>query len=76
MLSLSEDLKCLRASQPFGIPATMGYVRKFIGKSAEEQQALLKEPLPGLVHQVSVHLLPLHCRMPHRGETLRKEADP
>jgi len=28
----TEELKCLRASQPFGIPAMIGYMRKFVGK--------------------------------------------
>jgi len=49
----TEDLKCLRASQPFGIPAAIGYVRKFIGKSPEEQQALLKDPLFMSLYQAS-----------------------
>lgn len=41
----TDELKCLRASQPYGIGGAVGYIRKFIGKTPEEQKALLKEPL-------------------------------
>lgn len=49
----TEELKCLRASQPFGIPGAIGYIRKFIGKSPEEQQTLLKDPLFMSLYQAS-----------------------
>lgn len=49
----TEELKCLRASQPFGIPAAIGYIRKFIGKSPEEQQNLLKDPIFMSLYQAS-----------------------
>jgi epoxyqueuosine reductase len=49
----TEELKCLRASQPFGIPGAIGYIRKFLGKSPEEQQNLLKDPLFMSLYQAS-----------------------
>jgi epoxyqueuosine reductase len=49
----TEDMKCLRASQPFGIPGLYGYLRKFIGKTPEEQMALLKDPLLMSLYQAS-----------------------
>jgi len=49
----TDNMKCLRASQPFGIPAATGYLRKFIGKSPEEQQALLKDPFFMSLYQAS-----------------------
>lgn len=49
----TEDLKCIKTSQPYGIPAVIGYVRKFIGKTPEEQQNLLKDPLFMSLYQAS-----------------------
>lgn len=49
----TEDLKCLRFSQPYGIGGAIGYLRKYIGKSPEEQQALLKEPRFMSLYQAS-----------------------
>jgi len=49
----TEDLKCLRASQPFGIGSAIGYLRKFIGKSTDEQKALLKDPMFMSLYQTS-----------------------
>jgi len=49
----TDNMKCLRASQPFGIPAATGYFRKFIGKSPEEQQVLLKDPFFMSLYQAS-----------------------
>ncbi|MCU0582709.1 MAG: 4Fe-4S binding protein [Syntrophales bacterium] len=49
----TEELKCLRASQPFGIPGAIAYIRKFIGKSPEEQQNLLKDPTFMSLYQAS-----------------------
>jgi epoxyqueuosine reductase QueG len=49
----TEELKCLRASQPFGIPGAVGYIRKFIGKSPEEQQNLLRDPIFMSLYQAS-----------------------
>ncbi len=49
----TDNMKCLRASQPFGIPAAVGYIRKFVGASPEEQQALLKDPLFMSLYQAS-----------------------
>lgn len=57
----TEDLKCLRASQPYSIASAMGYMRNFIGKSPEEQQALLKDPLFMSLYQASFIGFHYHC---------------
>ncbi|MDQ5986963.1 MAG: Epoxyqueuosine reductase [Syntrophus sp. SKADARSKE-3] len=49
----TEDLKCLRASQPFGIGTAVGYIRSFFGKTPDEQKALLKDPLFMSLYQAS-----------------------
>jgi epoxyqueuosine reductase QueG len=49
----TEDLKCLRASQPYGIGGIIGYIRRFFGKSADEQQAILKDPRFMSLYQAS-----------------------
>ena len=49
----TEELKCLRISQPYGIGGAIGYMRKFIGKSPEEQQAILKDPRFMSLYQTS-----------------------
>jgi epoxyqueuosine reductase QueG len=41
----TDQLKCLKASQPYGIGGTIRYLRQFIGASPEEQKALLKDPV-------------------------------
>jgi epoxyqueuosine reductase QueG len=40
----TDDLKCLKASQPYGIGGAIGYIRKYLGKSPEEQKDMLKDP--------------------------------
>jgi len=40
----TDMLKCLKASQPYGIGGTIRYFRQFIGASPEEQKGLLKDP--------------------------------
>jgi epoxyqueuosine reductase len=49
----TEDLKCLRFSQPYGIGGAIGYLLKFIGKSPDEQKALLKDPRFMSLYQAS-----------------------
>lgn len=49
----TKELKCLRASQPFGIGSAIGYLRKSIGKSTDEQKALLKDPMFMSLYQAS-----------------------
>lgn len=49
----TEELKCLRASQPFGIGSAVGYIRKFFGQSVEEQSRLLKDPRFMSLYQAS-----------------------
>jgi len=41
----TDMLKCLKASQPYGIGGTIRYFRQFIGASPEEQKGLLKDPM-------------------------------
>ncbi len=40
----TEDLKCLRVSQPFGIGSTIGFFRKFIVSTPEQQKAMIMDP--------------------------------
>lgn len=49
----TEELKCLKASQPYGIGSAVGYIRKFFAKSVEEQKALIKEPFFMSLYQAS-----------------------
>lgn len=41
---ITHEVKCLIASQPYGMGAAIGFIRKFFGKTPEEKQALLKDP--------------------------------
>lgn len=49
----TEDLKCLRVSQPYGIGGAIGYIRRFLGKSTDDQQAILKDPRFMSLYQAS-----------------------
>lgn len=40
----TDNLKCLRVSQPSGIGGLIGYLRKFAGASPEEQKKLIMDP--------------------------------
>ncbi len=40
----TEDLKCLRNSQPFGIGGAIGFIRKFTTASPEQQKAMIMDP--------------------------------
>ncbi|MBW2146305.1 MAG: epoxyqueuosine reductase [Deltaproteobacteria bacterium] len=41
----TDVMKCLRASQPYGIGGAIRYLRQFIGIPHEEQKALLSDPI-------------------------------
>lgn len=41
----TDPMKCLRVSQPFGIGGMIGYLRKFMGATPEEQKSALRDPL-------------------------------
>lgn len=41
----TDLIRCLKKSQPYGIGGMIRYLRKFIGKSPEEQNGLLKDPI-------------------------------
>jgi len=41
----TDQMKCLRVSQPYGIGGLIGYMRKFIGTTPEEQKSALRDPL-------------------------------
>ncbi|MBM4271556.1 MAG: epoxyqueuosine reductase [Deltaproteobacteria bacterium] len=57
----TEDLKCLRVSQPYGIGGAFGYIRRFLGKSPEEQLTVLKEPRFMSLYQASFIGFHYHC---------------
>ena len=40
----TEDLKCLRNSQPHGIGGAIGFIRKFVAASPEQQKAMILDP--------------------------------
>jgi epoxyqueuosine reductase QueG len=40
----TEDLKCLRNSQPFGIGSAIGFIRKFMASTPEQQKAMIMDP--------------------------------
>jgi len=40
----TDDMKCLRVSQPFGIGAAIGYLRKLLAATPEQQKALITDP--------------------------------
>ena len=54
----TDMLKCLKASQPYGIGGTIRYLRRFIGASPEEQRALLKDPI--LLHLYQAQFIGFH----------------
>lgn len=41
----TDQLKCLKSSQPYGIGGLIRYLRRFIEASPQEQKELLKDPL-------------------------------
>ncbi len=41
----TDLIKCANYSQPYGLGGMIGYLKKFIGASAEAQKELLKDPL-------------------------------
>jgi len=40
----TEDLKCLRNSQPYGIGSAIGFIRKFMAAPPEQQKAMIFDP--------------------------------
>lgn len=40
----TEDLKCLRVSQPFGIGSAIGYIRKLMAATPDQQKAIIMDP--------------------------------
>jgi len=40
----TEDLKCLRVSQPFGIGGAIGFMRKYASAAPEQQKAMIMDP--------------------------------
>jgi hypothetical protein len=40
----TEDLKCLRHSQPFGIGGAIGFIRKFASAPPEQQKTMVMDP--------------------------------
>jgi epoxyqueuosine reductase len=40
----TEDMKCLRNSQPFGIGGAIGFIRKFMAAPPDQQKAMIMDP--------------------------------
>jgi epoxyqueuosine reductase QueG len=40
----TDNMKCLRISQPYGIGGMIGFVRKFMGATPEQQKGMLLDP--------------------------------
>lgn len=49
----TDEMKCLKISQPYGIGGALAYLWKIIGQDAEAQKVLLKGPLFLSFYQVS-----------------------
>ncbi len=41
---ITDNMKCLRNSQPFGIGSAIGFIRKFTAASPEQQKAMIFDP--------------------------------
>lgn len=52
-LGFTDEMKCLKISQPYGIGPVIGYMRKFIGASPDEQKQLLRDPVFLSLYQAS-----------------------
>jgi epoxyqueuosine reductase len=57
----TNQMKCLRSSQPYGIGRLMGFMGKFIGATPEEQKALLRDPALLNLYQAPVVGFHYHC---------------
>lgn len=57
----TDQMKCLRSSQPYGIGRLMGFMGKFIGTAPEEQKALLRDPVLLDLYQAPVVGFHYHC---------------
>jgi epoxyqueuosine reductase len=40
----TDNMKCLRVSQPFGIGGAIGFIRKFTAATPEQQKAMIMDP--------------------------------
>lgn len=49
----TDDMRCLRHSQPYGIGGLIGYLRKMLGATPEERKGLLMDPLFLSLYQAS-----------------------
>jgi epoxyqueuosine reductase len=49
----TDEMKCLKISQAYGIGGALAYIRKFIGQDADAQKVLLKDPLFLSLYQAS-----------------------
>jgi epoxyqueuosine reductase len=57
----TDQMKCLKCSQPYGIGRFMGFMGKFIGATPEEQKALLRDPVLMKLYQAPVVGFDYHC---------------
>ncbi len=57
----TNQMKCLKGSQPYGIGRFMGFMGKFIGATPEEQKALLRDPVLLHLYQAPLVGFDYHC---------------
>jgi len=57
----TDQMKCLRVSQPAGIGGLIGYLRKFIGATPDEQKTLLMDPRFLSLYQAPMIGFQYHC---------------
>lgn len=57
----TNQMKCLRGSQPYGVGRLMGFMGKFVGATPEEQKDLLRDPALLNLYQAPVVGFHYHC---------------
>lgn len=57
----TDQMKCLRVSQPNGIGGTISFMKKFIGASPDEQKKILADPRLFSLYQAMFMGFEYHC---------------
>jgi epoxyqueuosine reductase QueG len=57
----TDMMKCLKASQPYGVMREIRYFHKFIGATPDEQKALLRDPALLPIYQAQFIGFQYHC---------------
>jgi len=57
----TDMMKCLKASQPYGVMREIRYFHKFIGATPDEQKALLRDPVLLPLYQAQFIGFQYHC---------------